>query len=351
VSANAAVYELEDAAVLGPDGPIVDDLSFRLDDHAVTVVLGPAGTGKSSLLVALSGRHLPLGLGVAGRWRFRGRVRPGWAHDRIVYVRQRRPGIASLSWQQGLELDGDTVLLDEPCASPDEADQVPALVDGVRAYRDRGAVVLVTHDLEIARAVADHVCLVVAGRLEGPTPAATFFTAPPSELAARFLAQGNCWPRNPLPSHFHWVRPGLAGMGRPGLLGDLDTDLDAIAAHGVELLVSLTEEPPPVDALRARGIASRHVPIPDMNVPSLAAMTGLAREIGRARGGGVGVAVHCHAGLGRTGAVLAAFLVATGAAPDDAVVEVRRAIRGAIQSRIQLQFVYRFAETLTGGPS
>lgn len=345
---TAPAFEIEDAAVLVPGRPILDELRLTVPDRAVTVVLGPGGTGKSSLLLALSGRALPEGMTTEGRWRYRGRPLPPLDPAQISLWRQRRRGAPGLSWRDAAWDQADTVLLDEPESRLDSDADRAALIERLEAQRARGAAVVVTHDLTLARRIADRVVLLCAGRVEAAGPGRAFFESPPTELARRFITQGNCWPRFALPSHFHWVRDGLAGMGRPGLLGDVDTDLAAIASAGIEQLVSLTEQPVAPALLRPYGIASRHFPVADMGVPQVSSTVGLCREISRIRDGGGGVAVHCHAGVGRTGTILAAYLVTIGVSADDAVAEVRRAIRGAIQSRAQLQFVYRFAETYGG---
>lgn len=342
------VFEVDGAAIFAGTRVILDELKLAIAERSITCVLGPGGTGKSVLLHALAGRGLPDGLSAVGRWRFRGRPLPPTDPGQIVMWRQRRRGVPGPALRESLWREASAVLLDEPGPGVSvEADRAE-LAAALRELRTRSAVVMVTHDLALAREVADRVVLLCAGRIDTISSGDDFFAAPPTELAARFVAQGNCWPSHPLPSHFHWVRPGLAGMGRPGLLGDVDADLAALAASGVVQLISLTEQPLPAAELRAHGIAARHFPIADMGVPALSATMGLCRDIGRIRADGRGVAVHCHAGVGRTGTILAAFLVSIGATPDDAVEEVRHAIRGAIQSRAQLQFVYRFAEMMGG---
>jgi atypical dual specificity phosphatase len=56
------------------------------------------------------------------------------------------------------------------------------------------------------------------------------------------------------------------------------------------------------------------------------------------------VVVHCHAGLGRTGTVLAALLVWEGAEARTAIAHVRSVNPRFIQSEAQLAFIRRFAE-------
>jgi atypical dual specificity phosphatase len=56
------------------------------------------------------------------------------------------------------------------------------------------------------------------------------------------------------------------------------------------------------------------------------------------------VAVHCAAGLGRTGAVLASYLVSHGATAEDAIADVRRVYNPlAIENAAQEESVRRFS--------
>ena len=56
-----------------------------------------------------------------------------------------------------------------------------------------------------------------------------------------------------------------------------------------------------------------------------------------------GVAVHCGAGLGRTGVVLAAYFVATGATAQNAVARIRRLRPGSIETDEQAEAIEHYA--------
>ena len=56
---------------------------------------------------------------------------------------------------------------------------------------------------------------------------------------------------------------------------------------------------------------------------------------------GCAVGVHCMAGRGRTGTMIACYLVSQGMSAEDAIAEVRRARPGSIQTEAQEQAVRR----------
>ena len=67
-------------------------------------------------------------------------------------------------------------------------------------------------------------------------------------------------------------------------------------------------------------------PIPDRGIPTRqTAALDLARSLASEAEDGKRVVVHCRQGIGRSGIIAAATLVALGRRPDEALVEVERA--------------------------
>ncbi|HKI31690.1 MAG TPA: dual specificity protein phosphatase 23 [Gemmataceae bacterium] len=142
------------------------------------------------------------------------------------------------------------------------------------------------------------------------------------------------------PNGFTWVdKPHLAAMARPSNADDLAW----LRKQGIELLISLTEDRPRRDWVNDAGLLLMHVPVEDMDAPTQEQLERCVTAIERANGHGMGVAVHCGAGLGRTGVVLAAYFVAKGTSAQNAIGKVRRLRPGSVETDEQADAVVEFA--------
>ncbi len=153
---------------------------------------------------------------------------------------------------------------------------------------------------------------------------------------------------------FSWVVPGnLAAMPRPGIRRALDEDLAFLRGQDIDALVTLTETPLDADALAAVGIESVHLPVRDFTAPTLVQMQAFAAQLDQWTAEGRRVGVHCTAGLGRTGTMVAALMVHRGMSAAEAIAEVRRLRPGSIETGAQEQAVAAFESFIrrSGAPS
>jgi atypical dual specificity phosphatase len=162
---------------------------------------------------------------------------------------------------------------------------------------------------------------------------------------------------------FYWVIDGLlAGCPRPGGRearghpcgskkaglaeeGDrLDDALTWLEAHGVGAILSMTETPLAAEILAKHPLTVRHLPVPDMTPPTTGQLRCALEFIDEQHALGKAVVVHCLMGQGRTGTVLAAYLIRGGASAAEALRTVRGVCAGAVGSPSQERALSTFAE-------
>jgi atypical dual specificity phosphatase len=144
----------------------------------------------------------------------------------------------------------------------------------------------------------------------------------------------------PPPHGFSWIdKPTLAALARPGSVEDLNW----LRQQGIQVLISLTEDPPRRDWVNDAGMLVFHEPLEDMEPPTQEQLDRCVSAVRKALKGGLGVAVHCGAGLGRTGVVLAAYLVTTGMSASSAITKVRRLRPHSIETDEQAESIEWFA--------
>ena len=145
----------------------------------------------------------------------------------------------------------------------------------------------------------------------------------------------------PSPPHFFsWVdQPLLAASGSP-----YDPDeLLWLRAQKIDIVLTLTENPLPRRWIDDAGLMTVHVPISDMDPPTDEQFDQCLAVIQRAAESKMGVLVHCMAGRGRTGTILAAYLVTKGLAPGNAIREIRDLRPGSIETPEQESAIHDWA--------
>lgn len=144
-------------------------------------------------------------------------------------------------------------------------------------------------------------------------------------------------------------RSGVDGSGRQWAR-DLAQDLASIQAWGASTVLSLIEThefsrlgvPGFAQTIGQTPLRWLHLPITDMQTPGEATRTAWqvhSHTLTQALAQGERVLVHCAAGLGRTGMLVAKLLVLQGMPAEGAIAQVRAARPGTIETEAQAEWV------------
>ena len=146
-------------------------------------------------------------------------------------------------------------------------------------------------------------------------------------------------------ANFSWVIPErLAGLAQPGLGGGLAADLAELGRLGIRCLVSLSEVADSFGPACVRaGLIWEYFPIPEFDIPEDAgAFHELVERLLARLAAGQPVGVHCYAGVGRTGLLLACLLGRYRQLGAAEVIRRLRLLRPALETAEQERFVHRY---------
>ncbi|MDP9369758.1 MAG: dual specificity protein phosphatase family protein [Chloroflexota bacterium] len=139
-----------------------------------------------------------------------------------------------------------------------------------------------------------------------------------------------------------WLEPQLLGCSYPRR----ESALAGIARQGVTVLVNLHKRRHDPSRLARHGLVEVHLPVKDFSAPSPAQVDQGIAAIAGAVADGKQVAVHCRGGLGRTGTLLACYLVHRGWDPEAAIAWVREVRPGSVETAGQVAAVNAYARRL-----
>ncbi len=140
--------------------------------------------------------------------------------------------------------------------------------------------------------------------------------------------------------NFSWlIEDEIAGMAKPA---SSVYDFEFLKDNGFEAIVSLSELPLSEVLIEEFGFTVKHIPVRDFEAPTLEQIENFVAFAENVRSEGKKLVVHCDAGIGRTGTMLACYLVSKGYSAADAIEEVRIRRPGSLETIEQEEVVLKY---------
>ena len=147
---------------------------------------------------------------------------------------------------------------------------------------------------------------------------------------------GNIWRKvhgkiTKKPTNFSWlIEEKLAGSGMPTTFDEFHW----IVNQGVKSIITMTENSLPDEWVQS--IDYLHVPTPDLTAPDMDKIESTVDFINEQINNDQPVMVHCAAGMGRAGTILACYFVKyKKLTAEKAIEKIRDERPGSIQSEVQ----------------
>ncbi len=146
------------------------------------------------------------------------------------------------------------------------------------------------------------------------------------------------------PTNFSWIiEKMLAGSGLPGSLDEIDW----LIKQGIKTIVTIRETPLPKEWIN-NDVDYFHVHVEDYKAPTLEELDSIVEYMLYQLENNKPTVVHCLAGLGRTGTVLAGFIMKKNKETYKEAIQTLRLLRpGSVQSETQEMLLFQYEKYLS----
>lgn len=130
----------------------------------------------------------------------------------------------------------------------------------------------------------------------------------------------------------------LYGMPAPE-----EKDLKNLSDKGVKSIVCLLEDNGNIEAYNTNGFESLWLPVADNEAPTFEQVKKLVKFIDEQNKNNNPVAIHCQGGKGRTGTLIASYLISKGDTFEEAMNKIDEKQPNAIKKEFQINFLKELA--------
>lgn len=150
------------------------------------------------------------------------------------------------------------------------------------------------------------------------------------------------------PYNFSWVEPGrICASAWPQTLANVTF----LKSEGVGHIVTLSREKRPPGGTTELGVQCHLIDVPEFLAPTMKQIDNFIGICDWSRSAGVAVCVHCRMGRGRTGTMLACYLVKFyNKTPQEAIAQIRQMRPYSIETREQEYAVEDYYEYIRRDP-
>ena len=149
------------------------------------------------------------------------------------------------------------------------------------------------------------------------------------------------------PARFSWIVDNeLAALAHPATGEGLAWNIQYLMDANIKTLFTLTLTPLDQSIVGSYALENIHMPVKDFGAPTMEQLQEFVAGTQETISTGGSGAIHCAAGMGRTGTFAAAYLVHKGMSSQEAIDKVRELRPGSIETGVQEQAVHDFQQFL-----